>query len=73
MARGDGYSIIRRKRNGKELANYEVRIHVPADWQAKLGRKERLVSLGTGDRRQACPRLAPVDPSGMPVYRSTNR
>lgn len=53
MARGDGYSIIKRIRNGKELANLEVRIQVPVAWQSKLGRKERLVSLKTGDRRQA--------------------
>ncbi|MGZ5860515.1 MAG: DUF6538 domain-containing protein, partial [Croceibacterium sp.] len=53
MARGDGYSIIKRKRNGKELANFEVRIQVPTAWQAHVGRTERLVSLGTGDRRLA--------------------
>lgn len=53
MARGDGYSIIKRKRGGRELANFEVRIQVPPAWQAKVGRKERLVSLGTGDRRLA--------------------
>lgn len=53
MARGDGYSIIKRKRKGRELANFEVRIQVPASWQAKVGRSERLVSTGTGDRRLA--------------------
>lgn len=53
LARGDGYSIIKRKRNGKELSNFEVRIQVPKSWQARVGRKERLVSLHTGDRRAA--------------------
>ena len=53
MARGDGYSIIKRKRNGRELRNYEVRILVPTAWQAKVGKKEALLSLGTGDRRAA--------------------
>lgn len=53
MARGDGYSIIKRKRNGRELAHFEVRIHVPASWRDKVGRSERLESTGTGDRRIA--------------------
>ncbi len=53
MARGDGYSIIKRKRNGQELRNYEVRILVPTAWQAKVGKKEVLLSLHTGDRRVA--------------------
>lgn len=53
MARGDGYSIIKRKRNGRELAHYEVRVQVPAPWREKVGKKEVLRSLGTGDRRSA--------------------
>ncbi len=53
MARGDGYSIIKRRRNGRELRNYEVRILVPSVWQTKVGKKEILLSLGTGDRRAA--------------------
>lgn len=53
MARGDGYSLIKRKRKGKELAHFEVRIFVPASWREALGRTERLVSTGTGDRRMA--------------------
>jgi hypothetical protein len=53
MARGDGHSVIKRKRNGRELRNYEVRIQVPAAWQATVGKKEVLLSLGTGDRQAA--------------------
>lgn len=53
LARGDGYSIIKRKRNGRELAHYEVRIPVPPAWRSKVGKKEVLRSLGTGDRRSA--------------------
>ena len=53
LARGDGYSIIKRKRNGRELAHYEVRVPVPLPWRAKVGKKEVLRSLGTGDRRSA--------------------
>jgi integrase len=53
MARGDGYSVIKRRRNGRELRNYEVRIQVPAAWQAMVGKKEVLLSLATGDRRAA--------------------
>lgn len=53
MARGDGYSIIKRKRNGRELRNYEVRIQVPSDWRSIIGKNEVLLTLGTGDRRIA--------------------
>lgn len=58
MARGDGFSIIKRKRNGRELQNYEVRVQVPLPWRSAVGKKEVLRSLGTGDRRVAA-RLAP--------------
>lgn len=58
MARGDGFSIIKRKRDGRELQNYEVRVQVPIPWRSAVGKKEVLRSLGTGDRRVAA-RLAP--------------
>ncbi|MBM0169169.1 site-specific integrase [Altererythrobacter sp. C41] len=53
MSRGDGYSIIKRKRNGRELRNFEVRIQVPVAWRDVVGKTEVLLSLGTGDRRTA--------------------
>ena len=53
MARGEGYSIIRRKRNGRELRNYQVRIWVPTHLRRLVGKSEKLLSLGTGDWRAA--------------------
>lgn len=53
MARGDGFSVIKRTRNGRELANYEVRTYVPPEWREILGDKHALKSTGTGDRRAA--------------------
>ena len=59
MARGDGFSIIKRSRGGRELANWQVRVQVPVDWQRAVGQVEVLRSLGTGDRRAAA-QLAPA-------------
>lgn len=53
MARGEGYSIIKRKRGGRELRNYQVRIWVPPHLQTLVGKSEKLLSLGTGDWRAA--------------------
>ena len=50
---GEGYSIIRRKRNGRELKNYQVRICVPPHLRRFVGTSEKLLSLGTGDWRAA--------------------
>lgn len=60
MARGNGFSVIKRKRNGRELTNYEVRVQVPTDWRGHVGKKEVLLSLGTGDRRLANQRAPQV-------------
>jgi integrase len=59
MARGDGFSIIKRTRNARELPNYQVRVQVPQEWRQIVGKNEVLRSLGTGDRRAAA-RLAPM-------------
>lgn len=53
MARGDGFTIFRRQRNGRELAHWQVRVQVPAEWRQAVGQKEVLRSTGTGDRRVA--------------------
>lgn len=53
MAKGDGYSIIKRKRNGREIERYQVRVQVPAGWQSAVGQSEVLRSLRTADRRAA--------------------
>lgn len=53
MARNDGYSIIKWKRDGRKMPNFEVHIQVPAAWRAIIGKTESLVSTGTGDRRLA--------------------
>lgn len=53
MARGDGFSIFKRKRNGRELGHWQVRVQVPAEWQQAVGRTEVLRSTKTGDRRIA--------------------
>src|SRR5688572_28084650 len=66
MARGEGFSIIKRRRGGRELSNYQVRVQVPAEWQQVVGRKEILRSLGTGDRRAAV-QLAPQIVAGLYV------
>ncbi|HVJ03291.1 MAG TPA: DUF6538 domain-containing protein [Sphingomonas sp.] len=58
MARGDGFSIIKRKRGGRELGHWQVRVQVPAEWQQAVGKPEVLRSTGTGDRRTAV-QLAP--------------
>ncbi|OQW47726.1 MAG: hypothetical protein A4S16_08355 [Proteobacteria bacterium SG_bin6] len=58
MARGDGFSIIKRTRGGRELAHWEVRVQVPREWRTAVGKKEVIRSTGTGDRREAG-RLAP--------------
>ncbi len=58
MARGDGFSIIKRKRGGRELGHWQVRVQVPAEWQHAVGKSEVLRSTGTGDRRTAV-QLAP--------------
>lgn len=64
MARGDGYKIIKRKRGGRELGNYQIRVYVPAQWQHAVGQPEVLRSLGTGDRRVAA-QLAPQVVAGL--------
>ena len=53
MARGEGFSVIKRKRGGRELSNYEVRIWVPSHLRAVVGKADVLRSLGTGDLRAA--------------------
>lgn len=53
MARGESYSVIKRKRGGRELRNYEVRIWVPANLRSFVGRPDKLISLRTGDWRAA--------------------
>ncbi|WP_338504449.1 DUF6538 domain-containing protein [Sphingomonas kaistensis] len=58
MARGDGYKIIKRRRKGREIGPYQVRVQVPANWRAVVGQNEVLRSLGTADRR-AAGQLAP--------------
>lgn len=58
MARGDGFSIIKRRRRGRELGHWQVRVQVPPQWRHAVGRPEVLRSTGTGDRRTAV-QLAP--------------
>lgn len=53
MSRGSGFSIIKRKRGGRELSNFQVRVQVPAHMQGAVGQAEVLRSLKTGDRRTA--------------------
>lgn len=64
MARGDGFSIIKRKRRGRELPHWEVRVQVPAEWQQAVGQLEVLRSTCTGDRRMAI-QLAPQIVAGL--------
>jgi integrase len=64
MARGDGFSIIKRKRGRRELGHWQVRVQVPAEWQRAVGQLEVLRSTGTGDRRIAV-QLAPQIVTGL--------
>jgi integrase len=53
MSRRGGFVVMKRKRGGRELACFEVRVQVPIEWREKVGKKEALRSTGTGDRREA--------------------
>lgn len=48
-----GYQLTKRKKKGRELGPWQVRVFVPKAMQARVGRKEIWRSLETADRRLA--------------------
>lgn len=48
-----GYQLFKRKKNGKELGPWQLRVFVPKSLQGRVGKSEVFRSLGTADRRLA--------------------
>lgn len=53
MTNRSGYLVTKRKKNGREIGSYVIRIYVPSAWRDMIGRPDVLLSLGTGDERAA--------------------